>query len=134
MNAAAKPIDSKVGIKPIAPVPPVRWFLGAFTDAIVHIDNGLAIYDEVRHAKQRFLYHAHDRHTALRLPAILRLCIAATISSSVRSGCRAISVNKNAACASSGEMLPPLGLGAMLPVACRRCIHLSRMISSTRAR
>jgi hypothetical protein len=31
-------------------------------------------------------------------------------------------------------MLPPLGLGAMLPVACRRCIHLSRMISSTRAR
>ena len=28
------------------------------------------------------------------------------------------------ACASSGETLPPLGLGAMLPVACRRCIHL----------
>ena len=54
----------------------------------------------------------------------LRLCIAATISSSVRSGCRAINVNKSAACASSGEMLPPLGLGAMLPVACRRCIHL----------
>jgi hypothetical protein len=51
-------------------------------------------------------------------------CIAATISSSVRSGCRAISVNKNAACVSSGEMLPPFGLGAMLPVACRRCIHL----------
>src|SRR6185437_9694099 len=28
------------------------------------------------------------------------------------------------ACASSGETLPPLGLGAMLPVACRRSIHL----------
>jgi hypothetical protein len=29
-----------------------------------------------------------------------------------------------AACASKGEILPPLGFGAMLPVACRRCIHL----------
>jgi hypothetical protein len=36
----------------------------------------------------------------------------ATISSSVRPGCRAISANKKAACASSGEMVPPLGLGA----------------------
>jgi hypothetical protein len=36
----------------------------------------------------------------------------------------AISANKNAVCASSGEILPPLGLGAMLPVACRRCTHL----------
>jgi hypothetical protein len=36
----------------------------------------------------------------------------------------AISANKKAACASSGEILPPLGLGAMLPVACRRCTHL----------
>ena len=64
------------------------------------------------------------RHTALRLPPIRRLCMATTISSSVRSGCRAISANKKVACASSGETLPPLGLGAMLPVACRRCIHL----------
>jgi hypothetical protein len=52
------------------------------------------------------------------------LCIAATISSSVRSGCRAINANKKAACASKGEILPPLGFGAMLPVACRRCTHL----------
>ena len=28
------------------------------------------------------------------------------------------------ACASRGEMLPPLGLGAILPVSCCRCIHL----------
>jgi len=70
------------------------------------------------------LWCLKKRHTALRLPAILRLCIGATISSSVRSACRPISANKKAACASSGEMLPPLGLGAKLPVARRRCIHL----------
>jgi pimeloyl-ACP methyl ester carboxylesterase len=46
--------------------------------------------------------------TALRLPAIRRLRIAATISSSVKSGCSAISASKKSACFSSGEMLPPL--------------------------
>jgi hypothetical protein len=32
--------------------------------------------------------------------------------------------NKKAACASKGEILPPFGFGAMLPVACRRCTRL----------
>jgi hypothetical protein len=32
--------------------------------------------------------------------------------------------NKKAACASKGEILPPVGFGAMLPVACRRCTRL----------
>ncbi|MGA8616672.1 MAG: hypothetical protein WB760_34235, partial [Xanthobacteraceae bacterium] len=71
------------------------------------------------------------RHTALRLPAIRRLRIAATISSSVKSGCSAITARKKSACASSGEMLPPLGLGAMLPVSRRRWIHLIAALALT---
>ena len=70
------------------------------------------------------LCRSKKRHTALRLPGIRRLRIAATISSSVKSGWSAINASKKSACASSGERLPPLGLGAMLPVSCRRCIHL----------
>jgi len=55
------------------------------------------------------LRRAKNRHTALRLPGIRRLRIAATISSSVRSGWSAIRPSRNSACCSSGEMLPPLG-------------------------
>ena len=58
------------------------------------------------------LRRAKNRHTALRLPAIRRLRIAATISSSVRSGWLAIRPTRNSACCSSGEMLPPLGFAA----------------------
>ena len=61
-------------------------------------------------------WRANNRQTALRLPAIRRLRIAATISSSVKSGCSAISASKKSACFSSGEMLPPVGLAATLPV------------------
>ena len=71
------------------------------------------------------------RHTALRLPAIRRLRIAATISSSVKSGRSAINTSKKSACASRGEMLPPLGLGAILPVSCCRCIHLMAELGLT---
>jgi len=71
------------------------------------------------------------RHTALRLPAIRRLRIAATISSSVKSGWSAINTSKKSACASRGEMLPPLGLGAILPVSCCRCIHLMAELGLT---
>jgi hypothetical protein len=56
------------------------------------------------------------RQTALRLPRIPRLVIAATTSSSVKSGCSAIKLRRNSASSSSGEMLPPLGFGATLPV------------------
>ena len=37
-----------------------RFFRGMLTDAKAHIDAGLAIYDEVRHAGHRFLYLDHD--------------------------------------------------------------------------
>ena len=56
-------------------------------------------------------WRTNSRQAALRLPAIRRLRIAATISSSVRSGCSAISASKQSACFSSGEMLPPGRLG-----------------------
>jgi hypothetical protein len=65
-----------------------------------------------------------NRQTALRLPAILRLRIATAISSSVRSGFPAIRPNRNSACASSGEVLPPLGFGATLPVIAQRCVQI----------
>jgi hypothetical protein len=71
------------------------------------------------------LRRAKNRHTALRLLAILRLRIAATISSSVMSGCSAISVSRNSACFSNGEVLPPLGFAATLPVSSKRCIQIT---------
>jgi tetratricopeptide (TPR) repeat protein len=47
---------------------PIRWFRGALTDAKVHADTGLGLYDEVRHARHRFLYLGHD-------PAVCALSI-----------------------------------------------------------
>jgi hypothetical protein len=71
------------------------------------------------------LRRAKNRHTALRLPAILHLRIAATISSSVRSGCSAISASRKSARFSSGEVLPPLGFAATLPVSSKRYIQIT---------
>jgi hypothetical protein len=71
------------------------------------------------------LRRSKNRHTALRLPAIFRLRMIATISSSVMSGCSAISASRNLACFSSGEMLPPLGLAATLPVSTKRCAQIT---------
>jgi predicted ATPase len=51
---------------------PIRWFVGALTDANQHIDAALQIYDEVRHATQRFFYHGHD-------PAVCGLSIKAVL-------------------------------------------------------
>src|SRR5262245_49259060 len=51
---------------------PIRWFVGALTDANLHIDAALNLYDEVRHAGQRFLYHGHD-------PAVCGLSIKAIL-------------------------------------------------------
>jgi len=79
-------------------------------------------------------WRTNSRQAALRLPAIRRLRIAATISSSVRSGCSAISASKQSACFSSGEMLPPVGLAATLPVSCQRCIHLTAELALTSKR
>jgi hypothetical protein len=61
-----------------------------------------------------------SRHTALRLPGMRFFRMAATISSNVKSGCSTISPRKNSACSSSGEVLPPLGFAATLPVASQR--------------
>ena len=47
---------------------PIRWFRGALADAKAHADAGLGLYDEVRHARHRFLYLGHD-------PAVCALSI-----------------------------------------------------------
>ena len=47
---------------------PIRWFRGALTDAKAHADAGMGLYDEVRHARHRFLYLGHD-------PAVCALSI-----------------------------------------------------------
>jgi len=47
---------------------PIRWFRGALTDAKAHTDAGMGLYDEVRHARHRFLYLGHD-------PAVCALSI-----------------------------------------------------------
>jgi hypothetical protein len=72
-----------------------------------------------------------NRQTALRLPAIRCLRMAVTISSSVKSGCPATSASSHCACFSNGDMLPPLGLAATLPVASQRCIHLIAELALT---
>jgi hypothetical protein len=61
-----------------------------------------------------------NRHTTLRLPAIFRLRIAATISSSVMSRRSPITPSKNSACRSNGEVLPPLGF-----VSSKRCTQIT---------
>ncbi|WOH54836.1 adenylate/guanylate cyclase domain-containing protein [Bradyrhizobium sp. sBnM-33] len=48
-------------------------FRGMFTDARTHVDAGLALYDEARHAEHRFLYLDHDPAVcALSMGALLR--------------------------------------------------------------
>ena len=39
---------------------PIQWFRGDFIEAKAHADAGLKLYDEVRHARHRFLYLGHD--------------------------------------------------------------------------
>jgi class 3 adenylate cyclase/tetratricopeptide (TPR) repeat protein len=51
---------------------PVRWGRGGLIGALEHIDAGLAIYDEERHAQHRFLYLGHD-------PAVCGLSIASLL-------------------------------------------------------
>jgi len=72
-----------------------------------------------------------SRQTALRLPAIRRLRIAATTSSSVKSDCLEIRANSQSACSSNGEMLPPVGLAATLPVSCQSCSHFTAELALT---
>jgi predicted ATPase len=47
---------------------PIHWFRGALTEAKDHAKAGITLYDEVRHARHRFLYHGHD-------PAVCALSI-----------------------------------------------------------
>jgi class 3 adenylate cyclase/predicted ATPase len=51
---------------------PIRWFRGALTEAKAQVDAGLGLYDEVRHARHRFLYFGHD-------PAVCALSIKAVL-------------------------------------------------------
>jgi class 3 adenylate cyclase/tetratricopeptide (TPR) repeat protein len=55
---------------------PLRWGRGAIKDALGHVDSGLALYDEQRHAHHRFLYLGHD-------PAVCGLAIASQLCSSL---------------------------------------------------
>src|SRR5262249_37982846 len=71
------------------------------------------------------LWRSKKLHTAVRLPAIPCLCIAETTSSSVKSGCSSISVSSQGACTSNGDVLPPRGLAAQLPVSRKYLAHLT---------
>ena len=68
---------------------------------------------------------AKNRQTAMRLPGMRRLRIAVTISSSVKSGCRATSASSAFACSSNGDLLPPVGFALALPVSRHRCNHFT---------
>jgi class 3 adenylate cyclase/tetratricopeptide (TPR) repeat protein len=47
---------------------PICWFRGALSDAKAHAEAGMGLYDEVRHARHRYLYLGHD-------PAVCALSI-----------------------------------------------------------
>jgi len=51
---------------------PIRAYRGALTEAKAQADAGLGLYDEVRHARHRFLYLGHD-------PAVCALSIKAVL-------------------------------------------------------
>jgi len=70
------------------------------------------------------------RHIAVRLPTIPCLRPAATISSSVKSGCSEIKAVSRSACPSSGEIVPPLALAATLPVASHRCAQVTAVLAT----
>jgi class 3 adenylate cyclase/tetratricopeptide (TPR) repeat protein len=61
---------------------PVRWARGRLTDAVEHIDAGLALYDEKCHAHHRFRYLGHD-------PAVCGLSIASQLYSALGYATRA---------------------------------------------
>jgi hypothetical protein len=67
----------------------------------------------------------------VRLPAILRLRIAETTSSNVRSGCASISPSKKSACFSSGDVLPPRGLAAQRPVSRKHFTQITAVLALT---
>jgi hypothetical protein len=63
--------------------------------------------------------------------AMRRLRIAITISSNVKSGLSTTKASSHCACSSNGELLPPLGFAATLPVVHQRCIHLTAELALT---
>ena len=68
---------------------PVRWARGALTDAVEHINAGIALYDEERHAHHRFHYLGHD-------PAVCGFSIASQLYSSLGYPTRAIDMGSRA--------------------------------------
>src|SRR6516225_8590950 len=71
------------------------------------------------------LCRSRKRQSELRLVLIRRLRSSATVSTKVRSGCWAIRFKISAANSSSGETLPPRGLGAALLSLHQRCSHFT---------
>jgi class 3 adenylate cyclase/tetratricopeptide (TPR) repeat protein len=51
---------------------PICWFRGALSDAKAHAEAGMGLYDEVRHARHRYLYLGHD-------PAVCALSIKSVV-------------------------------------------------------
>jgi predicted ATPase len=51
---------------------PICWFRGALSEAKAHVDAGMDLYDEDRHARHRYLYLGHD-------PAVCALSIGSVL-------------------------------------------------------
>ena len=65
-------------------------FVGRSTDAKDHADAGMALYDEVRHARHRFLYLGHDPAVcALSIKSVLQWLLGYA-TQGVQSECNAI--------------------------------------------
>jgi predicted ATPase len=68
---------------------PVDWVRGSLASAAAHIDKGLAIYDEERHAHHRYTYLGHD-------PAVCGLGIGSQLYWAIGQPTRAIEARSRA--------------------------------------
>ena len=68
---------------------PSCWGRGALTDAVEHINAGLALYDEERHAHHCFLFLGHD-------PAVCGLAVGSQLYSALGYSTRAIEMSDRA--------------------------------------
>jgi hypothetical protein len=72
------------------------------------------------------------RQIEVRLPGILCLRIAQTISSNVRSGSISISASKKSACFSSGDVLLPRGLAVQRPLSRKHFTQITAVLGLSR--
>ena len=70
-------------------------------------------------------YTFYGDGTMLKVEAIVSVVDTPKRLSSVMSGRLAISPSRNSACFSNGEVLPPLGFAATLPVSSKRCTQIT---------